>query len=455
LADLEEIGMRLQTALEFLSETLVPEQLDRIRASVDPEWIEDALAATGTATLRRRRLPAEQVIWLVIGIALLRNKAIETVVDELDLALPGTRGSAVAKSAIAQARQRLGDEPLAYLFSVTADAWAATSARRHAWRGLALYGADGTTLRVADSPENREAFGAQGAGADRGVSGYPLVRLVALMSVRSHLLSAVRFGSYKTGEPTLAHQLWRELPDDSLTIVDRNFLVADELTHLESSGRNRHWLTRAKKQTRLRVIEQLGSGDTVVEIELSAATRKRTPGLPPTWRARAIHYQKKGFQPSVLLTSLLDAKRFPAKELIELYHERWELEISYDEVKTHMLDRQESIRSRTVAGVHQELWGIAIAYNLVRLEMERAADEFGVPPTRISFVYALSLIQNELRFASAQRAAPGAVPKNLAQMRANMTRLVLPPRRDRTYPRAVKLKMSNYPRKRPTGTSPK
>jgi hypothetical protein len=152
----------------------------------------------------------------------------------------------------------------------------------------------------------------------------------------------------------------------------------------------------------------------------------------------------------VLLTSLLDPERYPAAELVALYHERWEIELGYDEIKTHMLARQETIRSKTPQGVRQEIWGIAIAYNLVRLEMERAAAEANVEPNRISFVYALSLVCREWQRACAPRAAIGNIPRDLATLRLNLKRLVLPPRRpSRSYPRAVKIKMSNYARKRP------
>jgi catechol 2,3-dioxygenase-like lactoylglutathione lyase family enzyme len=115
------------------------------------------------------------------------------------------------------------------------------------------------------------------------------------MALRSHLLSAVRFADYGTGEISLAEELWRELPDDSLTIVDRNFLVADLLTNLVRSGANRHWLTRAKSTTKLKTVRRLGPDDELVEIELSPQTRRRVPELPAVWQARAIRYQRKGF----------------------------------------------------------------------------------------------------------------------------------------------------------------
>jgi hypothetical protein len=442
----------LQRALESLPGFVVPSDFGRFREHIDPALIEEALWATGTTTIRRRRLPAEQAIWLVIAMALMRGESIERVVAMLGLALPSSNGQMAAKSSIARARSRLGEEPLAYLFAVTADRWASESADRHRWRGLSLHGIDGTTLRVPDSPENWAAFGGQCGNGIRNGSAYPMVRMVAVMALRSHVLSAVHFDDYATGETTLSDGFWREVPDNSLTIVDRNFLVADDLTRLERSGVNRHWLTRAKSTTKLRVLKRLGRHDEIVEVTLSKATRRLYPDLPPVWTARAIRYQRKGFRPSTLLTSMLDAQKYPAEEVVSLYHERWELELGYDEIKTHLLEREEAIRSRTPEGVRQEIWGIALAYNLVRVEMERAADEAGVEPNRISFVNALAFIRNAWAAWSTQPLAPGRIPQGLLQLRYALKLLILPPRRSgRAFPRAVKIKMSAYNRKTPTG----
>jgi len=95
-----------------------------------------------------------------------------------------------------------------------------------------------------------------------------------------------------------------------------------------------------------------------------------------------------------VLTSLNDHTRFPARELVALYHERWELELGFDEVKTELLECEETLRSKTPRGVAQDLWSLGLLYNLVRLEMEQIAVEAGVPPTRISFIAALQFIQN-------------------------------------------------------------
>ena len=436
--------MNLEDALGEVAAYGAGDRLEGLKQHLNPAWIEEALAASGTVTLRRRRLPAEQVIWMVIGMGLIRNIPIEQVVDKLELALPDKKGTLVAKSAISKARQRVGEDPLAYLFATTAAEWATRSADAHRWRGLALYGLDGTTMRVADSPENRAAFGSAHAGGGRGVSGYPLVRVVAMMALRSHVLSAFRFAEYSVGETTLARDVWRELPENSLVVIDRNFLVKKDLIDLETSG-ERHWLTRTKSNTKWAVVKKLGCNDYLVEWEVHGV-----PGVK-TWTMRAIHYKRKGCPRSTLLTSLVDAEKYPAKELIELYHERWETEIGYDELKTHLLDRQETIRSKTPAGVRQELWGIALAYNLVRVEMERVADEAKVLPTRISFVASLALIRDEFHTLSLRSMTPGSVPARLQRLRQRMKRLLLPPRRpDRNYPRAVKLKMSNYDRKRPS-----
>src|SRR5690349_8200126 len=417
------------------------ELLDRFRASLDPDWIDEALTATGAATVRRRRLPAEQVVWLVLGMGIYRNKPITEIVAELDLALPGRRGPRAASSSVAQARERLGSEPIRWLFERCAELWAHASARRHAWRGLAVYGVDGTTLRLPDSDANREHFGY--CVSSRGESAYPMARLVTLMALRSHLLAAARFGPQSTSEIAYAKEIWPLIPDESLAIIDRNFLSAAVLIPIAAHGHRRHWLIRAKSDTTWKVIRSFGRGDWLVEKEVTHKARDADPSLPTRWEMRAIRYQRKGFKPQTLLTSMVDPVAYPASEIVGLYHERWEIELGYGEVKTVMLAREETTRSRTPRGVSQELWGLALAYNLVRLEMERIATEAGVTPDRISFKGALMCIEHALLTLSL--ASAGRIPEHLRTLRADVAHFVLPKRRQRSYPRAVKIKMSNYP----------
>lgn len=426
--------------------------LPKFVASLDPDWIEEALVATGTATIRRRRLPAEQVVWLVIGMCIFRDLSMRELVSTMDLALPGSRGIRVAPSSIVQARERLGDEPLRWLFERTGSTWAHASARAHQWRGLAIYGADGTTVRVPDSTENREHFGGQTTRWD-STSGYPLVRMVTLMALRSHILAGAQFGPYATAEGPLATALWPLVPDQSVTLVDRGFLSARTLIGLERGGIQRHWLTRARSDLVHTRLERFATGDELIELNVSSEARKKDPSMPATWRMRAIRYQRRGFAPQLLLTSLLDPERYPAAEIVALYHERWEIELGYNEVKRVMLRREETTRSKSPRGVAQELWGLAIAYNLVRYEAERVAEQAGVPPVRISFVAALALIESALRSWGTDNL--GRAPKRLIHLREDLGHYVLPERRPRSYRREVKIKMSNYPRKRPRVSSSK
>ena len=440
--------MSLEVAFAFTREVL-PEKFDQFRRHLTADFIEDGLIATGTATIRRRRLPAEAVIWLLIGIALMRNESISRVAALLGVAMPAPSGKLLAApSALTQARQRLGEAPLEYVFSATAAEWATRSAEADKWRGLGIYVMDGTTLRVPDTLENWKAFGGQVGTRKRAGSAYPTVRAVGLMAARSHVLAAMRFGGYKIGEVTLARELWAQIPHDSLIAVDRNFLICAVLTSLQNDGSNRHWLTRAKSTVRLKQIERVGKDDELVEIQLSAQTRRKNPGLPEHWIARAIRYKKKGFRASTLLTSLTDAEQYPRAEIVALYHERWEIELAYDELKTHMLAREETIRSRTPETVRQEIWAIGLAYNLVRVEMERTANAVGVAPTRISFVNALSMICHAWIVWSTPPLAPGRIPSALFDLRHRLGLLLLPERRpERSYPRVVKIKMSNYAKK--------
>lgn len=416
---------------------------------LDRAWILQALHATGTATVRRRKLPAEYVVWIVIGMGLLRDRSIQEVVRHLDLVLPDAQAptgrGAVTGGAVVQARDRLGASPLATLFTQTATHWAHASAGRDRWRGLALYGVDGSNLRIPDTPENESAFGRP--GSSRGRTAYPQLRFVALMALRSHLLAGVVVGPGTAAELTLAERLWDRVPDTSLTVLDRGFLSYQMLHDLHRGGQDRHWLLRARAKLRWEVVQSLGPHDQLVDVLVPRALRQQHPKMPERLRVRALRYQRRGFRPQTLLTSLLDAVAYPAAELAALYHERWEMELGFDELKTHTLEREETLlRSRTPERVRQEFWGVAIGYNLVRLAMERVADQAGVSPRRISYRHALMLIRNF--WVTAWLASPGNLPRRLEALHDEMALLILPERRPRRFPRAVKIKMSNFPLKR-------
>ena len=171
---------------------------EKLIDGLPPEWIDEALSASGTATVRRRRIPAEQAVRLVLGMALYRDLSIVEILEHLQLALPGESGRGVAPSAPVQARARLGDEAVRWLFERSAHHWGHSAARRHAWRGLAVYGVDGTTIRVPDSPDNRATFGGQ-TGRSETHSGYPQLRMVTLMALPFYIGLAKNTGAEMSG----------------------------------------------------------------------------------------------------------------------------------------------------------------------------------------------------------------------------------------------------------------
>jgi hypothetical protein len=428
-----------------------PSAFEHFADYLDAEWLQLALKEWATGLkIRNRLLPATQVIWLIIGMALFRNTSITEVVAHLGVVGPAgrrPRKRSVAPSSISAARDRLGEEPMAWLFRETGQLWGQATAQENQWHNLCLFAVDGTTLRVPDTQENRDEFGLP--GSSRGQAGYPQVRVVALMAVRSHVLTAATMGPYRgpgTGEQSLARDLWVDVPDHSLTLFDKGFLNYGKLHALSSSGVERHWLVRAKDNLKWTVVRQLGAGDLLVEVKPSAKARKEDPSLPRAFICRAVCYQTERRKPQWVLTSLLNAEKYPAKEIARLYHERWEEELGYDEVKTHMLEREEALRSKRPQKVRQEIWGILLAYNLVRMKMMDVASKLGLPPTRLSFTHALRLVRMFCE-VHAWVAAPTKLPRRIEDLEEMFELLILPERRtSRRYPRHVKIKMSKFKR---------
>ena len=159
---------------------------------------------------------------------------------------------------------------------------------------------------------------------------------------------------------------------------------------------------------------------------------------------RVICSQLLGFKPQWLLTSMLDADRYPAAEITLLYHQRRELETGFNELHTPTLERLEALRSQTPERIRQEVFALAVVYNLVRLEMARAAQNLGVSPLRISYRTSLLLIRTLWLSAWV---AVGRLPQYLEQLAGDIALLVLSARRPRSYPRAVNIKMTRSPRK--------
>lgn len=440
----------LSDALPLAVELPKPPDFGRLGELLPVEWIEAALVACGKASVRKRRLPAEQVVWLVIALALYRRLPVKEIVDSLDLALPELNDRCITTSATTQARQRLGAQPLRWLFETTAIRWIEQDQERFLFHGLSVLAMDGTTLRLAESEANRSHFGAQNYPNDK-VASYPQARGVTLIMLATQLIRDARFGAYKTSEMTFAHELLASVPAHSLTVIDRGFFSAELLCNLVSRGTNRHFLIPSKSTTKWKLLD--GSDeDGLVEMTVSGQARLSDPTLPRTWQARAIRVENSSGKFSYLLTSLTNRKQFKAKEIIAYYALRWRIETSYRELKHSMMGSALTLRSMSVEGTEQEIWGAMIAYNLIRLEIAKAAIEAKCEPTQISFTTAMFTIQHELMFMGPAM-SPGNIPARLKQLRERLVLDLKASRPGRKFDRVVKAVAQRYPERRLTKTS--
>jgi Transposase DDE domain/Insertion element 4 transposase N-terminal len=443
--------MRLADTLPATLSESGPNLVATARTRLDPAWITEALEAAGVMNVRRRKLPFDVVVWLIIGANLMAGYAFDQVVRHLGLT-PRTRRSTAqappSSGAVADARARLGDDAMREVFRVTSAHWSADvrfDDRR--FHGLRVLAADGFALRTTDTASNAAEFGKP--GSRRGEAAYPVVRAVGVIETGTHIAIDLELGGANTSELALIEALIERLPSDTVTILDRNY---DSVRHLHLLGddcQQRHWLVRSKGRAKAKVAVALGVGDDLVDVEVGREVRRRHPDMPASMRMRRIRYTA-GRTEVTVLTSMTDATRFPADEVAALYHERWEIEMAFDDMKTEQRDSALTLRSKTPVGVRQEIYGLLVAHNLVRVEMAHAANEIGVPPTRISFHRALLVVCDHIR-ATAESSPPTKWADHIVLMRSRLQYLVNPERRsDRHYPREMKMPVGRYARKLPT-----
>ncbi|WP_308923759.1 IS4 family transposase [Janthinobacterium sp. J1-1] len=433
----------LNDTLHFLANHLEAPDWRRLGEHLPVEWIDQAVQHTDAMSIRHRRLPPEQVVWLMVALALYRHKSISEVLDDLGLAVPDAQTPFVSKSAAAQARQRLGSDPLKWLFDHSAQHWCGQDRRSYLFKGLVLFAMDGTTLRTHDNDETREHFGAQNYSSG-AIASYPQVRGVTVTALSTHLVHSAAFGPYGTNEMLYAKRLIDGIPNDSLTVFDRGFLSAEILCALTRGGSERHFVIPAKSNTRWEVIEGTEDGDDfTVRMRVSPQARAKCAQLPEFWEARAITVVDEQARRRVLLTSLCDRRRYKHADIENCYKRRWGIETSYRELKQTMLGATLTLRSKTVDGVYQEIWGTLIAYNLIRLEIAKAALVVKCAPTEVSFIRAFHLIQFELHWAAVTRSY-GKLPASMKHLRERLVSLLNDERPDRKFDRAVKAKPKRY-----------
>lgn len=438
-----------QEELSYLFEQSgdISERVNIFNVDLPKEWVDEACQLTEHVTVRRRKIMPENVVSLVIGMSLMRNESIPTVAARLAFKSKQLDEDLVARSSLSNARQRLGSAPVEWLFNKCAEHW---NSHKHAdsdWQGLGVYAIDGTSLRTEDTPECREFFGSANTNNKR-VSAFPAFRLTCLMNTRTQLILKAGISEFKTGEITVASQLIDSVPNKSILLMDKLYHSAELLHHIEQTGEERYWMTPLRKDIKWSVVEQYGENDMLVERSLSSHARGLSPNLPKRWQFRVIKYQIPGFETRYLATSL-PYDRYPAAEIVELYHERWSIELSYRDIKKTMLKNAITLRSKKPDLVIQELYGMLIAYNLIRHEAARAGDVVGLRGTRISFNTAMRVVIYDY-YGMATTNSLHTLPARLADLTDTLKDFILPkPKRPRpNYPRVVKMQKKQFPTKR-------
>ena len=367
------------------------------------EKVREALHQTNRASLRERDLPAHVVVYYVIALALYRRSSSREVLRCLLegvqwLLDPSATVKVAGKSGISQARSRLGTAPLKKLYETVVTPIAEKRTQGAWYRQWRLVSLDGSTLDVADTVENDRAFGRP--GASRGSSAYPKIRFVGLLENGTHVLWAAQLDAYGTDEIRLAQAVVPALQKGMLCLADRFFPSYELWQKAAQTGAELLW--RVRQNARLEVDQRFADGSYRSRIYGSTSDR-RNQRHPIT--VRVIEYRLQdvpGAEPIYrLITTILEPRLAPAQELAALYHERWEMETTLDELKTHLRGAQIVLRSKTPELVRQEFYGLLMAHFALRGLMHEAALQADEDPDHLSFLHAVRVVQRRMARAIA------------------------------------------------------
>jgi hypothetical protein len=372
--------------------------LGAVAGKVPMERVHEVLKREGRQSQRQRQLPAHVMVYYVIALALYMEvsygEVLRCLVEGLEwIGLPVQRIRRTGPSGISQARSRLGVAPLKRLYDELVEPVAVEQTRGAWYRGWRLISLDGSTFDVADEKVNDEAFGRPGAA--RGVSGFPQLRFVSLVECGTHVLFGAQEGPYRTSEIELARSVLGRLRPGMLCLADRNFYSFALWSQAAATGAELVW--RMKANAVLPCVERLEDGSYLSKIYPSEKDRRHDRHA--LW-VRVIEYRLEGLPDAEpryrLLTTILLPNVAPARELAALYHERWEIETSLDELKTHLRGRRIVLRSKTPELVRQEFYGLLLAHYAVRGLMHEAALQAELDPDELSFVHAVRVIKRKI-----------------------------------------------------------
>jgi hypothetical protein len=369
--------------------------LERVRAS---------LAANGAQSKRRRGLPHEVLVYFVMAMCLYGSVAYEEV---LRLVIEGLRDlwgdegiaeAAVTKGAISQARHQVGVAPLRQLYEEQVSPLGSPGLAGGWYRAHRLMAIDGSTLEMPDEAGNVSRFGYP--GASRGSAAFPQLRFVSLVECGTHVLCHAQFGPYAHSEVALAEKVLPHLDASMLLMADRGFFGYALWHRAMRTGAK--LLFRVRRNQRLARERTLPDGSYLSRLYAHDKDRRRR--LNGTV-VRVIEYTLHGIpepEPSYrLVTNWLDPDAAPAAELAALYHQRWTIEQTFDELKVHLPERRVLLRSKTPDLVEQEFYALLLAHAAIRRLMVQAAASTGQSAKDLSFVHAVRVLQRRLPAAAA------------------------------------------------------
>ena len=360
--------------------------------------VDQLLKRTGKASARQRDFPAHVAMYYVIALGFYSEVSYREVLRCLLEGIQWLQGKhpepkVVAPASITQARERLGWEVVRLLHDEVVKPIASKGTQGAWFRQWRLVGLDGSTIDVPDEEENRNAFGFQ--TGPNGESAFPAIRFLSLVEIGTRVLFGSRMGPYLTSERALAEEVLPLLKSGMLCLADRGFYSFNTWRIASETGADLVW--RVKKSMVLPREKELEDGSYLSRVYVSQKDQKqKLSGVV----VRVVDYTLTGVQDAEpiyrLITTILDPGHAPAAELAALYHERWEVETAFDELKTHLRAGKLTLRSKTPDLVRQEFFGLLMAHFATRGLMHEAAIMGDVDPDRLSFTHAVRVIRRKM-----------------------------------------------------------
>jgi hypothetical protein len=411
-----------------------PGHLGELTRYLPFELVDDVLEMTGAVQKRMRALPSRVGMYFVLALTLFPGIGYLKVWDKMTGALEDLGLPRPSEKALRDLRRRLGPAPAQALFETVAVPLASARAPGVAWRGMRTVAFDGlNSVKVPDSDRNRSWLGK--TATRLGLAGYPAMRIVALAETGTRgLLGAVIGGKGDRNEAPLARKLVPLLREGMLLLADRAYDAAGLLAAVAATGA--HFLVRGSASRKPAVLDILPDGSYLSQID-GLAVRIIEADLDVTGADGTRigdNYR--------LITTLTDWRRYPAGELIRLYHERWEIEVAYLALR-HSLLGGYVLRSRDRAGAEQELWALLAVYQAIRMAMTAAAETApGTDPDRASFTAALETARDQV--TAARGITDSGDPADIGRIGRAVLDTLLPARRARYSARKVKCATSRY-----------